>query len=241
MKNLGKLRFTLLAAALAGCWAAAAQVAPVVEGRPAGRIVVTTGEKADSTAAALLRDFVCRISGAELPVVDGRTLAKAPRKGDILIGNGLSNASLATGELREDGFLLSTGDGLLRIVSGGDKGSIYGVVTLLERYMGVQYWGEREYSLTPSREIRLPKIRVVENPAFRYRQSQFYGLRTDPVYRLWMRLEEPADMFAGGYWVHTFDRLLPSAVYGAAHPEYYSYFDGKRHPGKASQWCLTNP
>lgn len=41
--------------------------------------------------------------------------------------------------------------------------------------------------------------------------------------------------------VHTFDKLLPSDVYGKTHPEYYAYFKGKRHPGKASQWCLTNP
>lgn len=48
-------------------------------------------------------------------------------------------------------------------------------------------------------------------------------------------------MFAAGYWVHTFDKLLPASVYGKDHPEYYSYFKGKRHPGKASQWCLSNP
>ena len=46
---------------------------------------------------------------------------------------------------------------------------------------------------------------------------------------------------AAGYWVHTFDKLLPSSIYGKEHPEYYSYFKGKRHPGKASQWCLSNP
>src|SRR5690606_6555271 len=28
---------------------------------------------------------------------------------------------------------------------------------------------------------------------------------------------------------------------GEAHPEYYAYFNGSRHPGKASQWCLSNP
>ena len=41
--------------------------------------------------------------------------------------------------------------------------------------------------------------------------------------------------------MHTFDKLLPSSIYGKEHPEYYSYFKGKRHPGKASQWCLSNP
>jgi len=25
------------------------------------------------------------------------------------------------------------------------------------------------------------------------------------------------------------------------HPEYYAFFGGERHPGSASQWCLTNP
>ena len=49
------------------------------------------------------------------------------------------------------------------------------------------------------------------------------------------------ETFAAGYWVHTFDKLLPAEVYGEKHPEYYAYFNGKRHPGKASQWCLTNP
>ena len=35
--------------------------------------------------------------------------------------------------------------------------------------------------------------------------------------------------------------MLPAEVYGEKHPEYYAYFNGKRHPGKASQWCLTKP
>lgn len=42
-------------------------------------------------------------------------------------------------------------------------------------------------------------------------------------------------------WVHTFERILPSDVYGKDHPEYYSLINGERRPGKASQWCLTNP
>jgi hypothetical protein len=115
------------------------------------------------------------------------------------------------------------------------------VVTLLERYLGVGYWGENEYSFVPSPSVSFPYIEQTESPAFRYRQSQNYALATDPIYKLWNRLKNPEDVFAADYWVHTFDKLLPSAVYGKDHPEYYSYFNGKRHPGKASQWCLTNP
>ncbi len=227
-----------------------AQITVVKNGKARSRIVLTTEEKADSVAASLLRDFVHRISGAMIPVVGYDNIGKAPHKGDILIGNGLQNfLSTVSGDdgknisdgLKEDGFRLLTGNGMLRIASGGDKGSIYGVVTLLEKYLGVSYWGENEYSLSKSSDIQLPYINEIDNPAFRYRQSQFYGMRNDPVYKLWMRLEEPSDMFAGGYWVHTFDKLLPSSRYGIEHPEYYSYFGGKRHPGKASQWCLSNP
>lgn len=225
-----------------------AQVTFVKSGKAKSRIVVTTREKSDSTAAALLQDFVRRISGAELPVVYNTDYLRLVKKGDILIGNGMDGilSVLPDGRnvvdgLKEDGFHLFTGKGMLRIANGGGKGSIYGVVTLLEKYLGVNYWGENEYSLTGSADIELPEIDEIDNPAFRYRQSQFYGMHTDPVYKLWMRLEEPSEMFAGGYWVHTFDKLLPSSRYGGEHPEYYSYFDGKRHPGKASQWCLSNP
>ncbi len=231
------------------CWTnASAQMQMVKNGKAKSRIVITTGEKADSTAAELLQDFVRRISGAELPVTGDMQGLKSFRKGDILIGNGLEHilfslpdGGKASDGLKDDGFRLLTDNGMLRIASGGDKGSIYGVVTLLEKYLGVNYWGENEYSLTEHTDITLPEINEIDNPAFRYRQSQFYGMKNDPVYKLWMRLDEPAEMFAGGYWVHTFDRLLPSSRYGAEHPEYYSWFGGKRHPGKASQWCLSNP
>ncbi len=70
-------------------------------------------------------------------------------------------------------------------------------------------------------------INKIDNPAFRYRQTQCYAIRTDSVYKWWNRLEEPSEVFAAGYWVHTFDKLLPSSVYGKEHPEYYSpYFKG---------------
>jgi hypothetical protein len=216
---------------------AGAHTVLVEKGKPKGRIMVTSQNAADNKAAILLQDFVQRISGARLAVVHGGT----PQKGDVVIGNGAPNRLVPTKDLTEDGFRITNSDDILRIVSGGGRGSVYGVVTLLERYMGVGYWGEHEYSLTPSKTIALPDIDHAENPAFRYRQSQNYALYTDSIYGLWNRLESPVDVFAGGYWVHTFDKLLPSEKYGSAHPEYYSYFNGQRHPGKASQWCLSNP
>lgn len=231
---------TLLAGGFLMSQSSFAQVQLVKNSKPTSRIIVAGSDSTDMKAASLLQDFIQKVSGAQIPIIKNTTA----KKNDIAIGTD-SNPTLAsnrsiTSQLKEDGFLISTNDGVLRILSGGDKGSIYAVVTLLENELGIQYFGENEYNAPKQQTIEIPKLEVIDNPAFRYRQSQNYAMGTDPVYKLWYRLEEPSEVFAGGYWVHTFDRLLPSEIYGESHPEYYSFFNGKRHPGKASQWCLSN-
>ena len=216
-----------------------AQVTLVKEGKLQSRIVISSEEKTDITAASILQDFVKRISGASLPIIKNQH----SQKGDVIIGNDPHSTQIFSSDLpklSEDGFLLSTENGCIHILSGGDKGSIYGVVTLLEQYLGVSYYGDHEYSLQPQKSIHLPSFKLIDNPAFRYRQSQCYATQ-DTLYKIWYRFELPSEVFAGGYWVHTFDKILPSSVYGKSHPEYYSYFNGERHPGNHSQWCLTNP
>lgn len=217
--------------------ALSAQVALVKNGKPAGRIVLTSGDSIDAEAAGLLQDFTERITGAKLPV----EITNRVKKNDIVIGNGGFNENVPKKDLTEDGFRIVHNDHVLQVVSGGGKGSLYAIVSLLERYCGISYWGENEYSLTPASTLQIPAVNFSEIPSFRYRQSQHYAMATDTVYSNWMRLKTPREIFAGNLWVHTFDFLLPSAVYGEAHPEYYAYFNGSRHPGKASQWCLSNP
>lgn len=208
-----------------------AQVSLVKKGKPTARIILSDDTSAERTAANLLQNFIQKISGSSLPIHCNQTA----KKGDVLISSHQELPSVTS-----DGFSLSTQHGILKISGGNDNGVVYGVVTLLEQYLGVDYWGENEYSFTPRKTITLPLIDKIDNPAFRYRQSQCYATR-DSLYKWWYRLEEPSEVFAATYWVHTFDKLLPSDVYGKTHPEYYSFFKGKRHPGKASQWCLTNP
>lgn len=228
MKRIG--RMWGLAALSAFLWMAdaSAQLTLVKDGKAVSRIVLSEKNDINHQAADLLQDFVQRISGASLPIVEGK--AKA---GDVVIGG-------KSAEAGEDGFTICTEQNQLRITSGGDKGSIYGVVTLLEKYMGVSYYAYKAYTLTPSKTITLPEIHLSETPAFRYRQSFSYGC-DDPIYKMWFRLEEPDEVFIDNMWVHTFDRLMPSDVYGKEHPEYYSYINGEHRPGNHSQWCLTNP
>ena len=225
------LKALLLLGALTGLsGSATAQVHLIKNGKSKSAIVLTENNTESRTAANLLNRFIHETSGCSLPIVE----KSKPRKGDIVL------RFTDTAPVNSDGFKLSTDHGMLTI-EGKDKGIVYGAVTVLEDYFGVDYWGENEYRIRPSKEIVIPETNRIENPAFTYRQTQNYALETDTIYKWWNRLEVPKEEFAAGYWVHTFDKLLPSAVYGETHPEYYAYFNGKRNPGKASQWCLSNP
>lgn len=227
---MNRMRITaLMLFLLTSFFEVSAQVTLVKNRKPVSRIICLDASAENKEAATLLNEFIFRISGTRLSII---TDAKF-RKGDVVLGGKTKDAG-------EDGFLIECADGLVSVKSGGDKGVIYGVVTILEKYMGVSYYAKNAYTLTKSPDIRLPEFRDVETPAFRYRQTYSYG-NQDPDYVKWFRLEEPEELFASNLWVHTFDHILPSDVYGKAHPEYYSFINGKRQPGNHSQWCLTNP
>lgn len=232
------------------CWAALtvfpilgnAQVQLVERGQPRGRIIIDEKVPDDSLAARVLQRFIREMSGAELPLQDYRAAGKG-QPGDVLIGDFQLESWEAhpaiCDSLVEDGFLIYTLDGRLRLLSGGGNGSVYAAVTVLDDFLGMDYYAKETYTLQYQKDIALPALNLEDHPAFTYRQTFGYGLE-DPMYKLWFRLEAPGEAFAGNLWVHTFDRLLPSDQFGESHPEYYSLIKGKRQPGKASQWCLTN-
>ena len=142
-----------------------AQMAWVKNGKPVSRILVANPDSANHQAALLLQDFIERISGASLPILE----SAQGKKGDILIGKG------DTSGLTEDGFRLKTENQTLEISSGGDKGAIYGVVTLLEDYLGVECYTSHVYNIQKRKDIVIPEINRFENPSFRYRQTQSYA------------------------------------------------------------------
>ena len=217
-----------------------AQITLVKKGSPKARIVFDLKDSTSVKAASLLSVFVSEITGTQLPlVVNGKvnkTDYKKPsayRKNDIVLINKGSDRDL------EDSFSIETKDGRV-FISGYDKGVIYGVVTLLDSYIGVRYYTYKTYDLPPhTKTLVLPNINIHDKPAFRYRQTQSYATK-DEIFKMWYRLEEPVEEFAGNLWVHTFNRILPASVYGEKHPEWYSLINGKRQPGTHSQWCLTN-
>jgi hypothetical protein len=224
------------------CSSLVAQIQLVENGQSLSRIVIDTEDSMAQTATNIFNRFVEEMTGTSLPVIDFKT-ADFPQANDIWLGNDqISNQSHLAQKstlIKEDGFYLWEKDHCLRIISGSPKGLVYAIITLLDDYLGMEYYAKETYTLSQSASLSLPPLDRLDNPAFVHRQTFSYGLE-DPIYKWWFRLEQPNEVFAGNLWVHTFDRLLPSAIFGESHPEYYSYINGQRRPGKASQWCLTN-
>lgn len=211
-----------------------AQIEIVKNKKAVGRLVVTN--LSDTAAANLFNGFIKKITGVSLAVINSKTQFK---KGDIIFSTiAIDNKSV----VQEDGFRLFSNNNYFEIIGGKGNGSLYGAVTVAEEYFGLQYYAANAWDIPIKNNLILPvNINRTENPSFRYRQTQAYSTSEDPLYKTWFRLKEPNSIFAANYWVHTFDRILPSKKYGAAHPEYYSFINGERRPGAASQWCLSNP
>ncbi|MEO8962035.1 MAG: DUF4838 domain-containing protein [Ginsengibacter sp.] len=202
-------------------------------------------------AAKIFQDYIQRISGAIIPI--GADNIK-PENNEILIGNvnrpELNNVPLE--KLKKDGlFIKNTGKRL--IISGGTgKGALYGVYTFLEQYLGCRKYSPAVAPYVPQKKtIILNSIDEMEVPAFTYRVDFYADVLKDQEYMDWHKLDncfgKPDTGNEWGSFVHTFDQLLGSKEYGESHPEYFSFYDGERHPGYSesgrviSQLCLTNP
>jgi hypothetical protein len=205
-------------------------------------------------AAKVLQDYLHRISGTYLPINHDDAVSEPH---EILIGkvNRPELAIVSVNELGRDGLLIrSTGKKLI-ITGGPKKGVIYGVYTFLEKHLGCRKYSSTVDYIPKKKTIKLGPINDIEVPVFSFREV-FYHDVYNPEYMDWHKLHS----FEGrgssptewGSWVHTFHSLLDPTEYGDSNPEYFSFYDGKRHPGLIPSWdgkgvqpksqlCLTNP
>jgi hypothetical protein len=233
--------FALCAGSAASWPPAAARFVIVNKGRAVATIVIpahATG--ADRRAADILRAAVARMSGAQLPVAE-RDRPGAGASREVLIGfsRDVLPRTLAAdaARLREDGFLVASSGNKLYVVSGGHKGSVYGVVHLLEKYSGCRKFSPSADLFPTHVTLALPNVRDLENPVneFRVVNGEF---SRDEAYRDWQRLDTTDEVFGRGYYVHTFNKLVPPDQYFAAHPEYFAFVNGKRI---RDQLCPSRP
>jgi len=211
----------------------------VDRGRPAATIVIpeTAGEP-ERRAAEILRTSILKMSGVDLPV---RTASEPG--GPAVAAIGFPSEALpptvapSLRAMRVDGFVATTSTGNLYVCGGGGRGVVYGVVHLLEKYFGCRRFSPTAEVFPKRDDIYLGCLLEVDNPGSDVRvvNGEF---ALDPDYRDWMRLHDHRDLYGSGYYVHTFQRLVPWQTYFDAHPEYFALMNGKR---VIDQPCLSRP
>lgn len=206
-------------------------------GKPAATIVLPpNADSADARAAAILSKTVAAMTGAALPT---ETKPEPGRGGEIDIGfpDRALPSRLRRPRLSNDGFAVGTANGNLYVRTGGGKGSICGVVDLLETRFGCRYFSPEVQLFPKQSDLEVRPFLVSENPVNHIRIVNG-DFNSDPDYVDWQRLNTIDEIFGPGYYVHTSQKLVPPETYFKAHPEYFAFVDGRRTP---DQLCPSRP
>jgi len=179
-------------------------------------------------AAWYLQTYLKKASGADLEIIRG--LENPPEKSVII---------RSSGDVQHpDGFSL-TGSGKQLVIQGGShKGCIYGVVDLLEHQLGCRIYAPGFEVVPSAKSIIVSGLPKTDQPVNNYRNVYGRLSTSDSVYQDWQRTDVIDDMFGKGYYVHTFNTLIPWQDYFKDHPEYFALMNGKRI---IDQPCLTHP
>lgn len=203
-------------------------------------------------AASQLQEFLEAISGARLPVEHASSGYETnPPSKAIVVGETPFlqefGIDLARYDLGPDGFLIKTIGDTLVIAGGRQRGTLYGVYTLLEDYLGCRWYTPTASFIPRMESVELPELEDTQRPILECRET----LWNSPMDGDWAARRKLNGHFIdlkphhGGqikwaYFVHTFNLLVPPEQYFESHPEYYSLVKGQRTAYQA-QLCLTNP
>lgn len=196
--------------------------------------IVIPGNASDmeKKSATILQNYFQKVTGAKLDIrEEGRSNAAV-----ISIGNTKLAASVINkAGIKEDGYAILSQGGNVIITGNRVKGTLYGVYTFVEKYLGCRKWYTGPPQFTRIKTLTLPAdLSLYENPVFEYRESYFPGI-FDPEYADWHKLHRFIDQW--GLYGDTYEKLVPAAVYYKSHPEYFGMVKGKRLP---NQLCTSN-
>ena len=202
-------------------------------------------------AAEEFRNFFADASGVELPIVT--EVERADQH--VFIGPSAamrsSNVGFAVSNMGDEDSCIAVGDGNIAIAGGQPRGTLYGVYTFLEDYVGVRFL-THDHTHVP----KIGKWRVVGpvtriyHPPLEFRWSYYRENEVHPAFATRLRVNTITnDPKLGGKTGqtlinHSLYRHLPVSKYGAEHPEYFALVDGQRKldiGGGGPELCLTDP
>ncbi len=194
-----------------------------------------------------------KATSVRLPIVNSAGGAN----GHVYIGAGQAMRVSAVGfnvdHFDDEGFRIILRDQKIVIAGGLPRGTLYGVYTFLEDYLGVRFL-THDHTHVPA----LDQPHVVGpidrsyHPPLGFRWSYYGENSAHPPFATRRRVNTiTADAKLGGKTGrnlinHSLGRQIPSAPYGKEHPEYYCEIDGQRravvnNDFRDNEPCLTNP
>ena len=223
----------------------------ITDGRSDYRIVMPAkASPAVEYAAREFQSFLEQMSGVILPLISENDAGDAP---SILIGpcekTRKTGLIAEAARLREDGILIRSLGNHIALLGQNERGHLYSVYVLLEKYLGVRFLAWDCTIVPRQREVTLPKFDYSYSPPFMYRETLYFNSFPKEIAAR-QRLNgatTQCDASVGGKidvfpYVHYFDDLFPEKEYFKDHPEYYGLQGGKRIAGSIhAQLCLTNP
>ncbi|MBR6739642.1 MAG: DUF4838 domain-containing protein [Clostridia bacterium] len=178
-----------------------------------------------------------------IELATGKTLEKAESADKAIYVGGYPDEALVN-----DGFDIKVvGDDL--IISGSsDTGTLYGVYTFLEEYVGWR-WLDGDYEVVKVSDfIQIPlDTNDRQVPQMWFRHAYWYDINQDFDYKAKMKnlqvsKNQQGSVYARGLFVHTFTSLIPAGKYYAEHPEWFTaHVEIERGEIASTQPCLTNP
>jgi hypothetical protein len=243
MRNLKMVReflvFCFVAAALGGT--AAERLTFAERGKPSEYDIAIPVDAAPSVcyAADELQKYIFEMTRVKLPIVTN----EAPRRAVVL--------RLEPSPEEYDWFRLKAESDNL-VVSGNERGVLYGVYEILETYGGCGWFSSTTEVVPEADLFGVPgDLDRFEKAAFVSRDASWHDVVYNPEFAAKLRLSGPhmsrLDSRFGGvpflydpefYSSHSFRKLLPAEKYFKDHPEYFCERDGFR---ETYQPCLSNP
>jgi hypothetical protein len=248
------LKFAALCFALSFHLSVQAGLVLVEKGQPRAAIVVAVGASEQAREAAnLLQDYLARISGARLQILDETAAVSGPQ---ILVGRSRRAAELGvdlpprrTSMMNEEEYVIKTVGNSL-ILEGNEhpsyRGTVYAVNGLLDR-LGCRWFFPGAFGEVVPRldTIELGPLNIHERPDFRFRNIWYSG---------WMPVQE-TDRADFSRWMDhnrmntlgglslpgdgTVERLAPPEKFFTNHPDIYAM--NKKGERVKDMLCLTEP
>lgn len=209
----------------------------------------------EQKAAEELARWLKEMTGVEFPVLSESVTHEG---GLISLGRTQAfaedRAAGSDADLADEGYGIAVSADRLFLFGGRTRGVVNAVFALLEEDLGCRWYAKGQATIPSRPTLRFRPVPRVYVPPLGIRDPFCY----DAFSAEWsIRNRTNADRagvpdewggtinFAPGYFVHTFERLVPSKVYFEEHPEYFCEIEGERRPHVAmsfgGQLCLTNP